>query len=250
MPSERNKTLILEITTSVILDEAKAEFKDLIEVLEGNEEVIKAFEHLCKEGYERLSTTDMNMKECVWTINQAFSEIITEFKDYISLDFYDGETVEATNIEQKIGQVIRYIDFIRCLRMFYNIQEDIDVKTMSDYAKEVKDFIFSTRPYRYPNDRDWADSFFKLTEVKGRDRAIKPGFEPYYMKGMIEFIKSMSDRERHEDGYIERFTAFNFYDDPIQVICVYNLSIYAFIEFIEAWANIRPFIEEHSGELL
>ena len=253
MPQERNKQLILDLTTNIIRSEAETEFNEILKTINDDEEVKKAYVHLLNEGYERLSTTEMNMGQCVWVINKAFSTLISEFKDYISLDFYDGEEIDATNIEQKIGQVVRYIDFIQCIRTFSksdDFGDQKDVKILFKYAGPIKEYIFRYRPYKFPNNGDWADSFFRITEARGRDRAKKPGYEPFYIKGMIDFIKAMSDRERHEDGFVDRFKTFNFYNDPIQVISVYNLSIYAFLEFVESWGDIRPFIEEHSEELI
>lgn len=116
------------------------------------------------------------------------------------------------------------------------------IKIISNLS-EIKSYIFSNTPDWNPTRESWSREF---KDIEKKSRRPKNGYETYYASGLVEIIRTISNKKRHSNSFPKEFnTEFNFHDDFHQIIGVYNLALYSFIELIEAWISIKSFIDEH-----
>ena len=171
--------------------------------------------------------------------------LVNAFKENIGLEKEESDETFGENITEQIGQLIRFINFIKCLE---NIDPDgLQFKELATHIKEIKELIFTNRKDWMPSHEDWAQNF-KSMERDARNQ--KKGFETYYTSGLVELIRTVYNKKRHRNAFPKSFvTEFNFYDDFHQIIGIYNLGVYAFIELVEAWVSINSFIDDHRSEL-
>lgn len=247
MPAEEIKAILLQNTQNTILQNANTEFTELLQKLNGNEELQQIAQHLFEEGFRRLSSpSERVMKDLITVLSETFFDLVNSFKDDIGMEVDNSEESFGENITEQIGQMIRFVNFIKFLE---NIDPDgIQFKELILHLKEIKEFIFNNRKDWMPTYQDWAQSF-KQMERDARNQ--KKGFETYYTSGLVEIIRTVYNKKRHRNAFPKSFvTEFNFYDDFHQIIGIYNLGVYSFIELIEAWVSINPFIDAHRSELV
>jgi len=243
MDAQMVKQELLENTKQTILLNAKLEFAKLIEELEGDEDLQGLAEYLFNEGFERLSSDNERvMKDLIWNLSQSFLDLVNLFKMSIGYKPIENDK----NISEQIGQMIRFINFVKFMQ---NYDSDTFLwKELKKNIKEIKEFIFNNRCSWLPRTELWSDSFGKMENIA---RKKKNGFETYYMGGISEIIRTISNKKRHRNAFPKSFkTDFNFFDDFHQIIGIYNLAVYSFIEMIEAWVSIKPFLEQYKGDLV
>jgi hypothetical protein len=229
--------LLLQNTSQTILYNTKLEFSKLLTQLDGNEDLQKIGSYFFEEGYRRLSSQDKHiMDDLVEVLSKAFFEMVSDFKAYADIEErHDG------NITVKVGQLVRYFNFIQCI--INSDKNSRDIKYLISKLDEIEEFIFNNNVGWNPKEESWSREF-KFLERAANNTKI--GYEPYYALGVVEIIRTISNKKRHSNAFPKKFnTQFNFYNDFHQIIGVYNLALYSFIELIEAWVCVKPFLDNH-----
>jgi len=248
MTTPITKQELLENTKQTILLNAKKEFVELIRELDGDEDLQELADYLFNNGFERLSSDNSRvMRDLIWNLSQGFLDLINAFKISIGYKPTDSdENAFGENLTEQIGQMIRFINFIKFMQN--SDPETILWKELKKNMKEIKEFIFSNRCSWMPSNELWSLQFKKMEK---ETRKQKNGFETYYMSGLAEIIRTISNKKRHRNAFPKTFkTDFNFYDDFHQIIGIYNLALYSFIEMVEAWVSIKPFLIQYEGDIL
>ncbi len=228
--------LLLQNTSQTILFNAQNEFSKLIEQLDGNEDLLSVSKYFFEEGYRRLSSENNDvMDDLIEVLSKAFLRLVSNFEDYIEVDVENDY-----NITEKIGRFIRFINLIQAIT---SKKEDMEIKFLIKNIGEIKEFILNNYANKQPHEQNWAPQFKRLERNSFNKRK---GYEPYYATGVVEIIRTISNKKRHPHAFPKQFnTNFNFYNDFHQIIGVYNLALYSFIELIEAWVSVKPFIDHH-----
>src|SRR3989338_1351700 len=200
MVSEEFKGILLQNTQNTIILNAQNEFTKLLDKLDGNEELQKIAQHLFDEGFRRLSSpSERVMKDLITVLSETFLDIVNVFKDDIGLGKEESETF-CENITEKIGQLIRFINFIKYLE---NISPDgAEFKILIARVKDFRNFIFIERTYWKPKNEDWAKDFKKM---ESSSKNQKKGFETYYTSGLVEIIRTVYNKKRHRNAFPKSF---------------------------------------------
>ena len=242
-----NTQTLIDITEYTTLLNARSEFSELLPSLDGNEEIYEISIYIFDHGFTILSSENsITMKDIVWVLNQGFMGFIDAFKISIAIT-PDKEEKRDYNIYSQMKQTIRFINFIKYMQKS-NDQEYPLWKELNNNIRDIKNFIFENTFDWKPSYQIWAESFKTMEKKTIRD---KNGFETYYMAGLAEIIRTISNKKRHKNAYPKKFiTDFNFYDDFNQLLGIYNLAIYAFLEMVEAWVSIKPFLDRYDWDTL
>ncbi|MFW6383109.1 MAG: hypothetical protein ACOCZQ_00540 [Nanoarchaeota archaeon] len=236
---------LLHITQITSLNNAQTEFQYLLKDLEGNEEIRQVGEHLfqCLTG-DLSSSNKKRNNGMVWGMYDSFKGLSEELKTTINIDPNLIPTEVSDNISSEMGQLVRFINFIRFMD---KETEDVVYKDIQKNIKSIKLFIFHNRPEWKPKKEIWAESF---KDMEKRTTKGKMGFEPFYVLGFADLLRTASNKKRHPRAFNKSFKSdFDFFFDYQQLISLYNLSLYSFIELLEAWASIKPYLDKHKGEL-
>ena len=230
--------MLLQNTNQTILYNAQKEFSKQLEQLGGNEDLQKVGEYFFEDGYRRLSSgNEYIMKDLIVVLSQTFERLVDNFK--LLIEF---ENTRDNNLSVQVGQLVRFYNLILILMRSDSSSSDI-INIISNLS-EIKDFIFGNKPDWNPRYESWSK------ELKYIERQ-KNGYETYYASGLVEIIRTISNKKRHPNAFTKDFsTVFNFHDDFHQIIGVYNLALYSFIELIEAWISIESFIDEHRDDII
>lgn len=261
MLTDYHKDIIVADFEAGPLEGAKAEFKALLAELGGNEKIEDAAQYLFG-GCERLKGNVRSNKELPGVVVEVFKDLTEEFKEYVGYNSgigeeWDGQRYDGANDASEIsdnlgllvGQMVRYIDLMYCMRAF---NQDGDFDKLLEHSDDIKRFIFSNRPDWMPSDRyadqlEWYREFKSITSL---GRSKKQGFEPYLVTQLSESARKMFNKIKHRYSFPKRFkTEIPFYDDYFLILSLYVTAVLAFIELMEAWVNIKPYFEEHRGQL-
>jgi hypothetical protein len=235
------KRKLLENTKKVVLFNTKAEFNKQISKLE-HEELADIGQYLFEEGFRRISSTSYRTQhDLIEVLTRSFGDLRKEFRNYLNVHGKFQGTVA-----DYVGQIIRYLNFIKRLQ---NLEEESVLENiLLENLKEITEFIFTKKRYMKPNtfnepdSEDWAEALIYIE----KDFFNKNGYEAYYAAGLAEIIRTMSNKKRHIEAYPINFeTDLDFYYDYSQMISIYNLAIYSFIELLGTWISVKPFIEEN-----
>lgn len=245
------RDMLLKNTKTILLSNTTIELRKQIDILDGNEELVEISKHLFEDGFSRISSENpRDRKQIVWVLFHSFQDLTLVFKEYLQVEGeFDG------NVYDYVKQIIRYFDFIKRLENLD--EEDTRRNVLIYYLKEITEYIFNKPSYFKPqmpkgNDVDQAEiKYLKRLNVDRWQNAFyalkySKGYETYYAAGLIEIIRTMSNQRRHPYAYRENFVeSLDFYYNYSQMISVYNLAIYSFIELLEAWISVKPFLEKH-----
>lgn len=245
--NEELKQNLLASTKQTILVQSRIEFTELLKDLDGKEELQEIAEYLLVNGFDRLASDNpINMTDVIWSLNQTFQELVHSFKEEVHFSVDEVEDTRfGENVSEQVGQMIRFINFIRILESID--KDNPSRKELMLNLKDIKNWIFSNRKDYPPRDGIWALSFKNLEKL---GRQEKKGFEAYYTGGLVEIVRTIANKKRHKNAFPKNFkTDFNFYDDFPQILGIYNLSLYAFIEMVEAWVSIKPFLMEYDEKV-
>lgn len=229
--------LLLQNTSQTILFNTQNEFSKLITKLDGNEDLLCVSEYFFKVGYERLSSENKYvMDDLIEVLSTAFKSLVENFLIYVEV-----EVEEDYNLTIQVGQLVRFLNFVQAMMKFK--PNDMRIKPLISNINEITEFIFNRYSYVKPRDQDWAGYF---NDLESNSNKYKTGYEPYYATGVVEIIRTISNKKRHPRAFPKEFnTDFNFYNDFHQMIGVYNLALYSFIELTEVWVSVKPFIDQH-----
>lgn len=230
--------MLLQNTNQTILYNAQKEFSKQLEQLGGNEDLQNVGEYFFEEGYRRLSSAnEYIMKDLIEVLSHTFGTLVDSFKSFIEF-----ENTRNDNLSIQIGQLVRFYNLI--VTLMKSDPSSSDTINIISNSSEIKDYIFSNKPYWNPKHEGWSKEFRYIEHQKN-------GYETYYASGLVEIIRTISNKKRHPRAFTKEFnTEFNFHDDFHQIIGVYNLALYSFIELIEAWVSIKPFIDEHRDDII
>lgn len=240
------KQILLQNTHQTIMVNSQNEFSQLLYKLGGNEDLQEVGQYLFEEGYRRLSSENqVVMEDLIEVLSKAFLTLTDSFKEYIEI-----EDLSDKNISLRVGQLVRFFNFIQALRKTDSYPREINprsVTTLKSNFEEIKEFIFGHDVWWKPHQEIWGQEFKEL-ECLSHRKGI--GYESYYAAGIVEIIRTISNKKRHPHAFYKDFeTEFNFYNDFHQMIGVYNLSLYAFIELVEIWVSLKPFMDTHINKL-
>lgn len=227
--------LLLKNTSQTILFNVQEEFSKLLEQLDGNEDLKDVAKYFFEEGFRRLSSkNEYIMGDLIEVLSKVFMDLATNFTVYA-----DVEVTRDYNIGIKVGQLIRFFNFIQSIANSNNKKREIE--SLINHITEIKKFIFNNHFTKKPHQEDWSTEFKNLERISN---SKKIGYETYYAAGVLEIIRTISNKKRHPKAFPKKFnTQFNFYNDFHQMIGVYNLALYSFIELIEAWVSVKLYID-------
>ncbi|WP_143744122.1 hypothetical protein [Methanohalophilus portucalensis] len=236
------KEVLLQNTQQTIMLNSQNEFSYLLDKIGGNEDLQDVGQYLFEEGYRRLaSDSQFVMEDLIVILSEVFYRLTDSFKEYIVV-----ENISDKNVSVRVGQLIRFFNFINALKKapsYTSIINPREVNLLESNLDEIKVFIFANSVDWKPNREYWGKQYKDLEKLSYSKNI---GYEPYYAAGVVEIIRTISNKKRHPAAFRKNFeTTFNFYNDFHQMIGVYNLSLYAFIELLEAWVSLKPFIDNY-----
>jgi len=169
------------------------------------------------------------LNEIPAALNDCFRDIIEELKNQLGI--ITG--TQGDNIYNLINQFIRFVNFI-CDLKYAKSKNPFIYKNLITNFNEIVLFIFSNKSHIHPYEKTWAQYF----EQNGKD------YEAFYLVGICELIRTSYNKKKHKAAFPRNFfTDFDFYHDFDVIISLYNLSLMAFLELIEAWIYIFDFME-------
>jgi hypothetical protein len=237
-PISNNREVLLQELQQKILPPICQEFRKQIELLEGNQKIANIAEDLFEDApmsLEKYRRTDMGSK-----LEKCFIDLILELKDVIGAHFFHNPKI--SNLSQRVSQYHWFIDVLCCLKN-YEKNEDTE-HPIKDSINEIVKYIFTHKENRrmYKVYETWAPSLKIICDYSYKNYL---NYEPYYSKGICEVIRTIRNKENHPEGFARSFVPeFNFHTEFYTLFSVYVISLYAFIEMIEAFTSNMDFMKE------